>query len=132
MLRNRNIYSSDSGQIRYIDRFENVNVGRPHFSAEGRWLSIQTFEDLGKGGSDPWGLNIYALVQRSAAQIFKDLERRREVETHPAADWSEDSRWLIRAFDGYLILTDTSVLVGDGFFLNRIIIPPAPICDIVA
>ena len=125
-------YNDYTEELSLVKRFEQVNVSSPRFSSGGTWLTIRTFEALGNNSSDPWSLYIYDLDQGEEKYILKDSERQLGIEAHPPYDWSDDGRWLVRAFRGSLILTDTHVQIADGIPATRIIIPPLPNCDRVA
>jgi hypothetical protein len=125
-------YNGFTGELRSIAQFDDVSAGTPRFSSGGKWLTVRTYEALGRDGSEPWSIYVFDSAEGKEKYIFRDSERLLGFENHPAYDWSADGRWLLRTFRGYLLLTDTFVQVADGSASNRIIISPQPICGSVA
>jgi hypothetical protein len=87
------------------------------FSANGRWLTVQSFAQA----DATWSLDFYDLITSEPFQLISDF-----VFTLPGYDWSADENWLLRLGDGFLHL------YAPRYNIDQIVVYDFPRCNFAA
>jgi hypothetical protein len=117
------LYDHVKNEITYLFHLDNVLTGVPTFSPDGRWLVARSYEPTGVDGSRPWSAYIFDLDRGEIATVVPDFQR-----NGTRVDWSADSQWLLRNYDGFSQLIAPGYDVGQGFIYRQSIAHPRQGC----
>ena len=121
------LYDIVKENLTLILTLNNVNSGMPRFSPDGRWAMFQTGDRVAAESSDQWSLYLFDIEQQRLKAILADYNRQLA-----GLDWSSDSRWLVRSYEGFLELIAPEYDVGDGRPFHQLIVHDLTGCDFAA